>query len=341
MVQPSKDNTARGGESQAIHSIPIEIDYQIWVIFQDSKGNYWFGSNGMGLYFYDGMELNLFTTTDGLVDNSIRGMQEDKKGNLFIETPRGISKYDGNSFIDLEPVESDSNEWKLERDDLWFGYNTNDVYRYDGESLYELKLPRQDLNKSFGWEVEGVPFESNNNSPYAVFGVNKDREGNIWFGTATAGAFRYDGSSVLWIGERELSMLPDGRVPGVRCMLQDKDENFWLSNFKSKYKIDSTSPKGYIKYEGAKIPNEEEDHVYFFNSGIEAKNGDLWMTTYGGEVWHYDGQNLTLTELRKGDEDLLLITIYEDKDGTLWLGTNNDGVYRHNGNAFEKFEPKS
>jgi hypothetical protein len=42
------------------------------------------------------------------------------------------------------------NQWRLEPNDLWFGYNANDLYRYDGDSLFELKLPRKDLKKAFG-----------------------------------------------------------------------------------------------------------------------------------------------------------------------------------------------
>jgi ligand-binding sensor domain-containing protein len=76
-----------------------ELDNQIWRIFQDSKGNYWFGSNGKGIYHLDGNELKLFTTTDGLVNDTIRGIQEDKDGNIYIETPEGISKFDGKNFL--------------------------------------------------------------------------------------------------------------------------------------------------------------------------------------------------------------------------------------------------
>ncbi|MGB0981984.1 MAG: ligand-binding sensor domain-containing protein [Winogradskyella sp.] len=317
----------------------LQIDNKIWVIFQDSKQNYWFGSNGKGIYKFDGKKITQFTTNDGLVHNQIRGIQEDKQGNLYIETHNGISKYNGTEFITLKPIKSLKNEWKLEPNDLWFGYNANDLYRFDGNFLYELKLPRKDLTKAFGIETEGVPFEGNNNSPYAVFGVNKDKNGNIWIGTATAGVFRFNGDSLLWIGEKELSTLLDGRVPGVRSMIQDKDGYFWLSNFYSKYKINPNLPKGYEKVKAVDLPQEIiGDKVLYFMSGIADKEGNLWMTTYGGGVWYYDGESLTNTKIHNGIENVLLITIYKDNNGTIWLGTNNDGVYKSNGKNFKKFE---
>lgn len=139
-----------------------ELDTQIWKIIQDSKGHYWFGSNGRGIYRFNGAELTQFTTQDGLVNDSIRGIQQDTFGNLYIETPSGISKFDGRQFTTLKAIKSEANQWKLNPTDLWFGYNAYDVYRYTGDSLFELKLPRKDLKKAFGIDTEGVPFKGMN-----------------------------------------------------------------------------------------------------------------------------------------------------------------------------------
>jgi ligand-binding sensor domain-containing protein len=319
-------------ETIAIGKVVSEFDNQIWRIFQDSKGKFWFGSNGSGVYYLDGKELKQFTTTDGLVNDTIRGIQEDKDGNIYIETFKGISKFDGNQFTTLRAIKSFHNQWKLDPNDLWFGYNANDLYRYDGDALFELKLPRKDLIKAFGIDTLNSPF--NNNNPYSVYGINKDKDGNIWFGTFVAGAFRYDGKSFMWINEKELSTQPDGTAGGVRSIIQDKDGYFWLSNFKSKYKIDSNK----LIYE--KIKGIEKNKPYYFNAGLVDKDGNLWMTTYGGSVWKYDGKKLTNLELKKGTENILLISIYQDKNGTIWLGTENDGVYKIKEEKFEKFKFK-
>ncbi len=121
-------------ETIQIGKVVAELDVQIWKIFQDSKGRYWFGSNGRGIYYLDGKELKQMTTSDGLVNDSIRGIQEDKNGNIYIETMSGISKFDGKQFTTLKPISSSQNQWKLEPNDLWFGYNAYDLYRYDCDS---------------------------------------------------------------------------------------------------------------------------------------------------------------------------------------------------------------
>jgi len=214
------------------------LNQNIWNAFHDTKGLYWFGSNGSGLYRYDGQELMQFTTEDGLVDNTIRSVREGDDGNLYIETPEGVSKYDGQSFKTLPIIDSDKSEWKLEAGDIWYNSNGNaqDIYRCDGEVLYELYLPRQDLVKAFGKKFN-PKLNVFNFNVYSVFGVDRDKEGNLWIGTCAAGAYRYDGESFTWFGEKELSILEDGRVPGVRSMIQDKEGYFWLSNIISKYRV--------------------------------------------------------------------------------------------------------
>ena len=60
-------------------------------IFQDSKGNYWFGSLQEGVAVYNGKSFNYFTTNEGLTDNQIHRIQEDKEGVIWFNTQSGVS----------------------------------------------------------------------------------------------------------------------------------------------------------------------------------------------------------------------------------------------------------
>ena len=63
-------------------------------------------------------------------------------------------------------------------------------------------------------------------------------------------------------------------------MLQDRDGYMWLSNFKSKYTIDTKSPRGYTKLKAVDIPDHiAKDKLLYFNSGLIDSDGNLWMTT--------------------------------------------------------------
>ena len=91
-VQDNTDNKVTQSNSYPIGELVSELDNKIWDIYQDQKNNYWFGSNGNGIFHYDGKNLKQYTKKDGLIDNTIRGIQGDHLGNVFIETPEGISK---------------------------------------------------------------------------------------------------------------------------------------------------------------------------------------------------------------------------------------------------------
>jgi ligand-binding sensor domain-containing protein len=320
------------GMTGSIGKVVTEMDKSIWVIFQDRKNNYWFGSNGNGVYRYDGKTLTRFTTKDGLYSNQIRGIQQDKSGNIYFEAPGGVSKFDGGKFIALTPVKSPVNQWILQPDDLWFK-TTGDApgaCRYDGKALYQLEFA------AFGTK----DFNPN----YAVYSIYKDKQGNIWFGTLTAGVCRFNGSALDWINETELAALEDGRAPAIRSILEDKDGYFWFSNILYQYRIrdNAGTPATAMPYERVKkmdlSKQEQKMELPYYTSAV-VDNESIWMTNYNEGVWKYDGNKLSNYRLKDKETNVLTMFVYKDNAGALWLATDNSGVYTFNGRAFEKFKP--
>jgi ligand-binding sensor domain-containing protein len=64
----------------------------------DKDGNLWFSIRGEGAYRYDGKSFINFTTKDGLCNNNVGSIIEDRAGNILLGTSSGICKYDGNKF---------------------------------------------------------------------------------------------------------------------------------------------------------------------------------------------------------------------------------------------------
>ncbi len=321
-----------------------ELYEGITVIYQDKKNNLWFGSKGV--YKYDGENLVLFTIQDGLCSNAILGIQEDKYGNIYFDTPEGVSKFDGGKFITLEVIESDSskNEWKLESNDLWFrmGWNKNGPYRYDGKSLYYLEFPKTNQADEFYSKYPNASY-----NPYGIYTLYKDSKGTVWFGTSSLGVCRYDGKSISWLYERHLTETPEGGSFGIRSIIEDKDGYFWFCNTRYRYEIlpNSIEKNGtsLINYKvengiGYSNDNSEIDYPYFM-SIVEDNNGDLWMASYEEGVWRNNGKELIHYPIKDGETDVLIFSIYKDNQGTLWLGTHNAGAYKFNGKTFEKFKP--
>ena len=58
---------------------------------------------------YDGKSFTHFTEKEGLSDNDVTSILEDKSGNLWFGTYGGVSKYDGKSFTHFTKKEGLSN----------------------------------------------------------------------------------------------------------------------------------------------------------------------------------------------------------------------------------------
>src|SRR5690606_21437751 len=117
----------------------------IWAIFEDSKGDFWFGTNE-GVNRYDGKSLTHYSEIDGLGDNQVRTIQEDRYGNIWFDGG-AISSYDGEKFTihvtkDEHPSDIIENDWRIDTNDLWFEcWGRSGVYRYDGQNFIHLAFP--------------------------------------------------------------------------------------------------------------------------------------------------------------------------------------------------------
>ena len=317
------------------------IDNNIRSLFQDKKGNYWFGTNGAGVYRYDGITLAQFTVKDGLSDNQIQSIQEDKSGNLWFGTGiYGVSRFDGQTFTtysskeNLQQNTDFDSEWKIKTNDLWF-YAGGGVYRYNG-----IKLAYLPLNKTVNEtkNSKNSPYEF---SRYGVYSILKDKKGNLWIGTQGQGVCRFDGKSFTWFSEKGLA------GPAVLALFEDKKGNIWFGNngsglfcYDGKSLSNFTHVKGLSNAEFKTTGKSGPGTLARIYSINEDKTGNLWFGTVDAGVWRYDGINLTNYTTKNGLTSNAINTIYKDKNGDLWFGTDGDGICRFNGKTFEKFEVK-
>lgn len=338
--QSTNDRASIADARNGVPDTVQELGERLWYVYEDKKGNYWYGSNGEGVYKYDGKTILNYTTKSGLTNDSIRQIQEDEKGNMFFSTLGGICKYDGKKMTPLKPIRT--KEWKLEQHDMWFCIlgrrNEHGPYRYDGKNLYSLEFPKHYLHDEF--YAGGInPFFS----PYEVYTIYKDRKGAMWFGTSVFGACRYDGVSVKWMYEKDLTIVPAGGSFGIRSVYEDREGRFWICNTRHRYVFDNvaTAKSDRLKYNkvegvGDSIIFGGDDYVYY-SYVVEDNDDNIWLTTWDKGVYKYDGKYFTNYTVREGVKDVNLVSMYKDRMGGLWLGTNENGVYKYNGKDFERF----
>lgn len=319
-----------------------QLGDHLWYVYQDKKNNYWFGSNGEGVFRFDGTTILQFTTKDGLSNDSIRQITEDASGNMLFSTFGGIDLFDGEKITALNPIKS--NDWKLEPTDVWLNVlgkkGEHGPYRYDGKNLYNLEFPKHYLHDEI--MKSGInPFFS----PYEVYCVYKDRKGHIWFGTSVFGACRFDGKSVKWMYERELTIVPAGGSFGIRSIFEDKKGNFWICNTQQRFQFNAkkTNKSDRLVYQKTNgIGNASDfggDDFIYYSYALEDNSDNVWLTTWSQGVYKYDGKNITSYPVKDGVTVVNLVSMYKDNNGDLWVGTPDNGVFKFNGESFERFKP--
>lgn len=302
---------------------------------EDRKGNIWFGSDKEGVCLLHNGKFQYFTTADGLSNNQVRNIYEDKNGVIWFECGAGLSVYDGQRMSIYKERNYDSTkEWKIGDSDIWFkadqigsGYNDLErgagVYQYDGKKLsYRLFPVTQKADDLYG-------FQYSISTPFL-----KGKNGTTWFGTYKA-LIGYNGTGFTILNDEYFGLTNEKRGLHIRGFIQDRKGNLWIAN----------NGSGVMVYDGKEAINFTEKQKLTkedtrgnsleraYSIGEDAE-GNIWIGTVESGVWRYDGKSVKNFTEKDGLGDMFISTIYKSRQGELWFGGN--GVYRFNGKTFER-----
>lgn len=156
------------------------------LIFQDSKGQLWFGGLGGLSRFEEGKFVN-YTTTDGLAGNYIRTIYEDKDGTLWIGTyDEGLSRLRDGKFASVKEKDGlfNSGVFAIQEDEagnFWISSNRG-VYRVRKQELEDFAAGRISKINSVGYGKEDGMLSNECNGGRQPSSV-RDRDGRFWFPT--------------------------------------------------------------------------------------------------------------------------------------------------------------
>jgi ligand-binding sensor domain-containing protein len=183
------------------------------VIFIDSRGDVWFSNRHNGVTRFDGENWELFSSEDGLAEGGTSAITEDKDGNLWFGSMKGISYFDGSQFqiftikehqsIIPRPYFQDIAQDK--QGNIWVAAYGGGVSRYDGAR----------------WQVFTTADGLHSDNAQSIY---LDREGNPSVIT-DKGVSRFNGTG--WQTLTTEDGLPDGEI---RAVVTDDDGNLWFGS---------------------------------------------------------------------------------------------------------------
>ena len=299
-----------------------QIGQYVTGVFEDSKGNLWFGTIQKGIAMYDGKQLKYYTTKDGLSSDRVTSVTEDLGGVLWFNTGEGIAKYDDGKYTTYRIKKNDWQSNSISqffidsKGDKWVG-TWGGVYRFDGEKFTPFQIPYPNVETAINEDTKNWVTE-----------IKEDSEGNMWFARDGYGACKYDGKSFTHILKSD--GLHSNNVTEIEF---DSKGNIWFATRVAEK--DNPDPEkqtgkgGVNRMTGGKIVSFPK--VKGLNRGDvyeihvdDSKN--VWISTTGNGVYRYDG------ELFKNyDVPISIMNILDDTKGNLWLA-GAGGLYRINQN---------
>ena len=248
--KPVNDTTENGINNQPINSNQSTTFPQIHTnlngmvrefvrtMYQDKKGNYWFGTNENGIIRYDGQTLETIRIEGIRPGIRVMKIVEDNAGNIWFGTSDGLIKYDGEKFITFSKKEGlpgeDEEIWGLTIDKnglIWVG-STGGVSHFDGEKFTPFILPETRVENP-------QPMLSDK----LVFQFLEDKNETMWFVTDGNGIFKYINGEFTHLTNK--SGLTDNNASGI---LEDRQGNIWIGTFYG----------GVSKFDGTTFTNNQK-----------------------------------------------------------------------------------
>ena len=317
---------------------------RVATILVDKQGGYWFGTFKHGAYHFIDNNLSSLTDIDGLPQNHVLAIYQDRENSIWIGTNGGLTRLrrahfttwnqhkglKGNYVRSVLPLGNDqiivgsSNGLNVIKNKQIYSYSPVTSDNKPAKKISILSLaPRL---KGGAWigtyenglfqfeqkvlthvELQGLPTEQ-------IHAILEDPQGQLWIGTS-AGLVKYSHD-----GTRQLFTTKDGLPDDfIMALTLDKTGQIWVG---------TGVGVAIIKNNKAQTldiqPLEKAQYVF----GFYAQDKYMWMTTDRGLLrYRFADHSLAIIGQKQGLPLDKLFQVIPDSAGYFWL-TSNRGIWR-------------
>lgn len=281
---------------------------------QDHAGNYWFGTTNQGIVKFN-VKANiteLFSDAQGLKSNFITALLPAENNSIWAATwEGGIAKIVGQDIISITNTNGlQGNKIRslfIDRESmLWAGMQDKGIAQFKGFSF--------------------IHFNTNDGLKNAIINcITEDAEGNYWLGTN-------EGIDIVSLDKNYTKK----KIQHID--VTDYLRNNLITSFCSYgNKIYVSTFKGDIGVFDSKT--RKKIQVLSINrslvNNLAIVKNELWIATSSG-LTTYNLINGEFKDRAEMDKRIVM-KIHEAKDGTIWIGTRESGLWFYEKNTFKHF----
>jgi len=301
-----------GGLQQLAHGawkpfVTPEFDgstIEVTSLLLDRDSSLWVGTLNQGIYRIQGNKADHFRSSDGLSGDAVTGLFQDREGNIWVSTSRGIDKFRDlriASFSTREGLSADQvNSVLASRDGtVWIGNYNLDVLR-----------PGKITSIQPG---NGLPGR-------AVTSLLEDRAGRLWVGIDQE-------LSVYEHGKfRKIPTRDGSPLGGVRAMAEDVDGSIWVAT------SGAHETRRLLRIQDLRIREEiSSPQLTATNTLAPDPHGGVWLGLINGGLARYRNGQTEFFSFSNGPRDGPVHGLLVNSDASVLAATPSGVVGWRNG----------
>lgn len=273
----------------------------------------------------NGFVISKLGIEQGLSNNNIVSIVQDRKGFLWIGTRSGLNRFDGNKFKVFKHsglVENSINSNEL-----------NPVFADKNDNIIWVATERDGVN-AYNYDENLFRYYSNDNSANCissngVTGVSDDKDGNLWLATYNAGVDHLNKKTGLITHYRTTNVKGLGSDYNW-CALDDRSGHLYVGHVNDGLSVINLKEHTAINYK----PNPA-DPFSIPDSRVNCITIDsrkrVWIGTNNGLALFSPrtGKFITFRQQKNNPNSIrgnLIRCITEINENSLWIGTTTGGV---------------